>query len=587
MPVGTDPNCSFCASIGDGYNTLGYLSTIRTPLTSNNYVGRIDHDFNSKHRFFTSFRAFKLLNVTTNQVDVGGSFAGDTFGQYAPKAPRPQLGELWVMGLTSTLTPRLTNDLRLSYLWNWWQWSTQNDPAQLAGLGGALEIAPNNSTNPSSAESTSALIPYNVNNQSTRQRVWDGQDKMLRDDLTWVKGNHLFQFGGQVQKNFNYHNRSDNGSTINNQVVYQIASQNISFNACGVSGTATCIPAAVATAGLSSTYTNLASSVFGLVGLSQVIYSRKGSSLAIQPIGTQAEESSTIKYYSGYFADTWRLKPSLTVNLGLSYMYETPPVEKNGAQVELVDTAGNLVHTDQFLAARKAAALAGQAYAPILGFETTGNLHIKYPYTPFKGGFSPRVSVAWNPNYRSGLRGKLFGEGQTVLRGGYGRTWGRINGVNQVLVPLLGPGLLQPVTCSFTRSDGTCNGGLSPSNSLFNAFRIGPDGLVAPLQAASTTLPQPFFPGALQTGTTAIPCPAGSLLCNAVAGDSTVLDPDYKPEKVDTWDFTIQRQISRKISFEAGYMGKRSRNIFEEIDIDAVPYMMTLGGQSFASAFAS
>jgi Carboxypeptidase regulatory-like domain len=575
LPLPNDPG----PATGDQFNTQGYLSTIRTPLTSNSYVGRIDHDFNSKHRFFTSFRAFKLLNVTTNQVDVGGAFAGGTLGQYQPTAPRPQLGELWVVGLTSTLSPRLTNDLRLSYLWNWWQWSTQNDPPQLAGLGGALEIAPagtSGSPGTAGAESTGALIPYNVNNQSTRQRVWDGQDKMLRDDLTWVKGNHLFQFGGQVQKNFNYHTRTDNGSSINNQVVYTIVYNNINYgNGAGcssaVSGTAgstSCIPSAVNNAGQNSLYQNLAASVLGLVGQTQVIYTRTGSNLAIQPIGTQAVESSTIKYYSGYFADTWRLKPTLTVNFGLSYMYETPPVEKNGAQVELVDASGNLVHTDQFLAARKAAALAGQAYAPILGFETTGNLHIKYPYTPFKGGFSPRVAVAWSPNYRSGLLGKLVGENKTILRGGYGRTWGRINGVNQVLVPLLGPGLLQPVTCGFTLSNGTCG----TSNNLANAFRIGADGLIAPLQAPSANLPQPFFPG------------VGG---QAVAGDSTVLDPDYKPEKVDSWDFTIQHQISRKISFEAGYMGKRSTNIFEEVNLDAVPYMMTLGGQSFATAFAN
>ena len=568
IPLGSDPGCGFCASsssiINDGYNVLGFLSTIRTPLTSNNYVWRLDHDFGSKHRFFGSFRAFKLLNVTTNQVDVGGYF-GDTAGAYTPKAPRPQLGELMVMGLTSNVTSRLTNDVRVSYLWNWWQWGTQGDPPQLGGLGGALEIAPSGTTG--TFESTSALIPYNVNNQSTRQRVWDGQDKMLRDDLTWIKGNHLFQFGGQMQHNFNYHTRTDNGSTINNQVVYGIAQGSINFGTgCGGGGTSTCIPTAATSQ--ASMYQNLAASVLGLVAQTQVIYTRTGSTLQIQPIGTLAQELSTIKYYSGYFADTWRMKPTLTMTYGLSYMYETPPVEKNGAQVELVDSAGNLVHTDQFLAARKAAALAGQAYAPVLGFETTGNLHIKYPYTPFKKGFSPRLSLAWAPNYRSGLLGTLVGEGKTVLRGGFGRTWGRINGVNQVLVPLLGPGLLQPVTCSFTRSDGTCN----TSNTLSNAFRIGPDGLVAPLSAPSTTLPQPFFPG------------VGG---QAVAGDSTVLDPDYKPERVDTWDFTIQHQISRKVSFEVGYMGKRSKNIFEEINLDAVPYMMTLGGQQFKDAFAN
>src|SRR5882724_10453701 len=575
LPVPNDPGPGF----GDQFNTQGYLGTIRLPLTSNNYVWRMDHDFTSKHRFFGSFRAFKLLNIPNVQIDVGGLLPGATFGQYKSTASRPQLGELMVLGLTSNLSSRVTNDLRLSYLWNWWQWGTQNDPPQLPGLGGALEIAPagtSGSPGTGGAESTNALIPYNVNNQSTRQRVWDGQDKMLRDDVTWVKGNHLFQLGGQMQNNFNYHTRTDNGSSINNQVVYTIVYNQINFAngagcaaaVSGVAGSSSCIPAAVTTAGQGSLYQNLAASALGLVGQTQVIYTRVGSDLKIQPIGTLAQELSTIKYYSVYGSDTWRLRPSLTLSYGLSYMYETPPVEKNGAQVELVNLDGSLVHTNTFLAARKAAALAGQAFAPILGFETTGNLKMKYPYTPFKGGFSPRVAVAWNPNYRSGLLGTLFGEGKTVLRGGYGRTWGRINGVNQVLVPLLGPGLLQPVTCSFTLSNGTCGS----SNTLNNAFRIGPDGLVAPLSAPTATLPQPFFPG------------VGG---QAVAGDSTVLDPDYKPEKVDTWDFTIQRQISRKISLEVGYMGKRSTNIFEEINLDAVPYMMTLGGQSFATAFAN
>ena len=562
LPLPTDPLCAFCAVAGDGYNTSGYLSTIRLPLTSNSYTWRLDHDFSSKERFFGSFRAFKLLNIPNVQVDVGGALPGTTFGQFKSTAQRPQLGELMVLGLTSTLKPTITNDLRVSYLWNWWQWATANDPPQLPGLGGALEItAAGTSSNAESSTNTglAALIPYNVNNQSTRQRVWDGQDKMLRDDMTWVKGNHVFQFGAQIQQNFNYHTRTDNGASSNNQVVYQIASGNISFTGF--------IPGSVPSS-QQSLYRNLASSVLGLVGLTQVIYTRTGSDLAIQPIGTQAVEQSTIKYYQGYFTDTWRWKSSITLNYGLSYAYETPPVEKNGAQVELVYQDGSLVHTDTFLAQRKAAALAGQAYAPILGFETTANLHMKYPYNPFYGGWSPRISIAWSPHYKSGFMGKLFGDEKTVLRGGYNRLWGRINGVNQVLVPLLGPGLLQPVTCGLALSNGTCatSGSVTPAN----VFRIGPDGLVAPLPSPSQTLPQPFFPGV-----------GGA----PVAGDSTVLDPDVKPERVDSVDFTVQRQISRKIAFEVGYMGKRSRNIFAEIDIDAVPYMTTLGGQTFADAY--
>src|ERR1041385_7791770 len=265
IPLPNDPG----PAAGDQVNPQGFLSTIRAPLTSNNYVWRLDHDLGSKHRFFGSFRAFKLLNITTNQVDVGGYF-GDTPGQYTAQAPRPQLGELMVLGLTSNLTSRLTNDLRLSYLWNWWQWSTQNDPPQLGGLGGALEIAPAGTS--ATFESVNALIPYNVNNQSTRQRVWDGQDKMIRDDLSWVSGNHLFQFGGQFQNNFNYHTRTDNGSTVNNQIVYGISQGTINFaNGAGcssaVSGTAgstSCIPAFVTTAGNGSYYQNLTASGLGL-----------------------------------------------------------------------------------------------------------------------------------------------------------------------------------------------------------------------------------------------------------------------------------------------------------------------------------
>ena len=544
---------------GDQYNTQGYLSTLRLPLTSNNYVGRIDHDFGPKHRFFTSFRAFKLLNHPSGvQVDVGGLLSSSGVGTYTNSAERPQLGELWVMGLTSNLNSRVTNDLRVSYLWNWWQWSTSTATSQLPGVGGLLEIAPAGTAG--TAENAGALIPFNVNTQAVRQRVWDGQDKMIRDDVTWVKGNHLIQFGGLIQRNFDYHTRTDNGSTVNNQIVYQIAFNSI---------TGFTFPGAVPTA-QQSLFKNLTASVYGLVGLTQVIYTRSGSDLSLLPLGTLAEQKSTIPTYNVYMSDTWRFKPTVTISYGLGYTLEMPPVEKQGRQVELVDQSGNLIHTDQFLAARKAAALQGQAYAPILGFETTGNLKIKYPYSPFYGGISPRISVAWNPTYKSGFLHKIFGDGQSVLRGGYSLAYGRLNGVNLVLVPLLGPGPLQSVTCGAPLSNGTCGS----SSTVANAFRIGPDGLVAPLGAPTATLPQPYLPGVTQNG-----------ILNPAAGDATVLDPDYKPEKVHSFDFTIQRSIGRRFSLEVGYMGKKATNIFEEINLDSVPYMMTRGGQTFADAY--
>ena len=115
--------------------------------------------------------------------------------------------------------------------------------------------------------------------------------------------------------------------------------------------------------------------------------------------------------------------------------------------------------------------------------------------------------------------------------------------------------------------NGTCSSNLvNPTN----VFRIGVDGLTAPLPAASATLPQPFFTGGL----------------NPIAQDATVLDLNYKPEKTDNVNFTIQRQLGRKMLIEVGYMGRRIRNVFQELNLDAVPYMTTLGGQAFSDAYA-
>ena len=569
IPLPNDPLFSGAGS--DGFNTQGYLSTIRLPLTSDVYVGRIDHDFNAKNRFFTSFRAQHLERTVNTQVDVGGLLPGATGGQYTSTAVRVQTPELLVFGLTSNLSPSITNDLRLSYLWNWWGWGTSGIPPQLSGLGGAVEIAdPTN--NDAETSGTNALIPYNVNTQSVRQRTWDGKDYMLRDDLSWVHGNHLFQFGGFVQRNVDYFSRTDNGTTISNQIVYQIARKSIDFTGFFPSTLPT-------TTSARNTYGNLATAVLGLVGFTQVLYTREGAELAIQPLGKQSQVQSTISTYNLYFNDTWRLSPTLTLSAGLGYTIEKPPVEDEGRQVVLVDESGTPIHAAEFLAKRKAAALAGQAYAPVVGFETARNLHIKHPYEPFYGGISPKLSIAWNPQFKSGLLHRLFGEGQTVLRGGYGRQYGRLNGVNNLLVPMSGPGLLQSVTCSLATmpaiagQSGTCatTGSVTPAT----VFRIGTDGLTAPLPSPTNTLPQPFLPGRTQNG-----------ILNPVGGDSRAVDFGYRPESTDNWNFTIQRSLGRNMAFEVGYLGRRIQHEFAEVDLDSVPYMMTLGGQTFADAYA-
>src|SRR5256886_9575067 len=147
------------------------------------------------------------------------------------------------------------------------------------------------------------------------------------------------------------------------------------------------------------------------------------------------------------------MKPSFTLSYGLGYQLELPPYELDGKQVMLVDQNGKPVVTKDYLAKRKAAALAGNTtspdYNPILGFATVKNVTggRKYPYDTFYGGLSPRIAAAWNPRFDGGILGSIFGENKSVIRGGWGRMYGRANGVLNILTPLLAPGLLQAVSC--------------------------------------------------------------------------------------------------------------------------------------------
>src|ERR1039458_2118893 len=110
-----------------------------------------------------------------------------------------------------------------------------------------------------------------------------------------IHGNHLFQFGGAYQRDFDYHSRNDNGLTIDVNPTYLISSAGISF------------PSSVIPSGIPSaqngTYETYYSEILGMVSQSQVTYSRTGANLAINPLGTPAFDQSVIPFYNLYWGD--------------------------------------------------------------------------------------------------------------------------------------------------------------------------------------------------------------------------------------------------------------------------------------------
>jgi hypothetical protein len=545
MPAGNDVTCGGLAgSECDGVNEIGFKGNLLLPLSSNDMAFRVDHAFTSKWNWFASYRYYKLTQFVGDQVDIGGFFSGDKLGVPTSTAPRPQQPWYLVTGLTTSISSNTTNDLHYSFLRNFWQWGTKNAPPQISGLGGAME--------PFGETLSTVLAPYNVNTQDIRTRFWDGQDHFISDNVSTLKGNHLLQYGGQYQHNYDYHQRSDNGGGINFTPTYQLG-DSAGSGLVDMSGIGGGYPT-------TTTAARDAAAVYGIVTDAQVAYTRSGSNLALNPPLTHAFDQSTIPYYNVYFSDTWHMKPSFTLTYGVGWTLEMPPTEANAKQTVLVDASDEPVRAADYLNQRKLAAEQGNAYNPELGFALVHNVGngYKYPYDPFYGSFSPRVGVAWNPSFSKA----------TVIRGGYGRIYGRLNGVDLVLVPLLGVGLIQAVDCRQNFMAGTCG----PTNpTVANAFRIGVDGNSAPLPAAAPTLPQPAYPG-----------------YNLIAGSASEgMDPTFRPNDVDSFDLTIQRQVGQKSLLEVGYIGRLIHHEYQPVNLNAVPYMMSVGGQQFQAAYAA
>ena len=508
------------------------------------------------------------------KLDIGGLLSGDKLGTPASASSNNNQPAVFNAALDTTLTPSLTNSFHFGYTRNEWNWIRNGltTPA-ISGSAGAIEID-------TTGEALNEPIPVNVNTQNSRQRAWYEHNYDFRDELTWLKGNHLFQFGGDMLHEWWHFNRFDNVVGGLTNLVYQMDDGSVKMTPdfqpqpCGGAVTTQCLDpvGSSAYAAEISKWNGYYADLLGIIDHSSVVATRTGANLQLNPLGTPAASFVTVNTPSVYINDSWKVRPNFTINMGLNYMVQLPPYDLNGRQDVLVDPSGNPITYDNYAAQRVAAANNGQVYTPIEGFSPVGAVGsgLKYPFRPFYGAFGPRISMAWSPDVSGGILGTLFGHKATVIRGGFGRFYGRDLGINIVSNPVLGDGFLQPDSCVPTMTGGcTSVRGVNPAT----AFRMGTnaDGINVPVGALQQTLATPVQPG---IGTT----PAAELT------DS--MDQNFRPSDTDQVDFSIQRQLKGNMIVEVGYLGVFGHHLFQGIDMNAVPWMTKLSGQTFAQAYA-
>ena len=130
---------------------------------------------------------------------------------------------------------------------------------------------------------------------------------------------------------------------------------------------------------------------------------------------TTLRQNYEFENYALYFNDQWRIRPNLTLNLGLRWEENTALRIANGINLEPIIPSG--------VSVRDAVLNPAGGYQ-IVGGNSGGRHRF---YKDDKNNFAPVVSFAWSPNFTHGLLKSMFpGEGRTVIRGGFRMSYVRI-----------------------------------------------------------------------------------------------------------------------------------------------------------------
>jgi putative hemolysin len=558
---------------GDGLNTRNYQANIDNTIKEEFFVVRLDYKITDKWDFFGSYRYAHTDTTGTQQVDITG-----ISGCSAPCSTRqnPLEPRYVVFGVNGQISPKLLSETRFSWYRHWWQWGTLDPFSQVAGTAAAIQMAGEGLGN---AGTKLLADPINIDTQNARSRVWNGKDTFVSENLTWLAGKHTVQFGGSFRNESIYHQRTDKVTGgLTGGPIFWTRSRNGSggsFLDVGVNGRppdcSTTITTFCLQSGDIARWNALYATVLGLVDQSAQILARDGT-LNPLPLGTGVEAQVNIKAVEGYFQDVWRMSPSFTLNFGVTYQVQRPPTEELGRQtLPVFRASGEPVDLRSYYDQRAQAARNGQILNPEIAFSPIRSITSQEYVTEIDwNNVGPRVAFAWSPSYSDGWMGKLFGANKTAIRGGWGVTYTRMNGVGLVMTPVLGVGLSQVLSCNGPTSAGACNTGITTPAS---GFRVGPDG------DGSNILPSTITPAAGQ-----VPFPVA-----APFGEtrSFAIDPGLELGYSHSFDITWQRELPGDMLFEAGYVGRLGRNLMQNADMNSVPHFQVdpVSGQTLAQAF--
>lgn len=456
-------------------------------------TGRIDHLLTNAQN----------LNFTFNYFDQAQStpfaFGGATVPGFGSTNLRTTYN--YVARHTYTITPTIVNSFLASYARN-------NQPG----------VAPQNMTTPAEIGFTANFVANQgfagppritlvqrgqiLGNTIQGPQARVAENFQIQNSLSWARGDHRFKFGFDGTKY-----KQDQLFLFVNQGILNYSSA----------------------AGGNTTRDDFADFLIG------------NSPTSIQ-FGANGERDFRQTAGALFAQDNWRLSDTVSLSLGLRYEYNAPLTDaanrvayyRPGAVSQLL-TSGQL-----FFEGRQISIPAG-GRAPV-GLVYPGDPDPVLGGTVPEGGvakdknnFAPRLGIAWSPGSQEGSFGRrLLGDRQTVLRAGFGVTYGAIVG-DTALQQLSAPGF-----------NGT-NAFFNPTGGTL-ADPFGPD-------------PFPGF-GGLQPQSPN-PFATSSFLVSApLTQFSRAIDPNIRTPYTYQYNITLERAFLNNYVASIAYVGNRGKKLY-------------------------
>ncbi|HKX26443.1 MAG TPA: hypothetical protein VJ302_02010, partial [Blastocatellia bacterium] len=238
---------------------------------------------------------------------------------------------------------------------------------------------------------------------------------------------------------------------------------------------------------------------------------------------------------AAFAQNDWKVRPNLTLNLGLRYSLQLPRTEKHNLQGVFEP---DLSREFQFPAP---VTVNGQTFTsalvPPFAYAGRGG-RSKYLFPIEYTDFEPRFGFAWN------LRPRWMGNRDLVIRGGYGLSHAPLTGNNRLPNP------------DFGATTAASTLGLTATNNF------GSTGAIDPTYAVRLSSNVPYLNSSL-TPDSALRIPADGLVyLDSLAIPGFAIAGRTRIPYVQNWNLTLTQEIFRNTVVEVSYVGSKGTHLF-------------------------